>query len=91
MSIVLTNHDDMIFTRVYGDKTNEQFKAINSVIFNEVVETVQLKALEKLKASEISFRVYIISEENTEPYLEIDKEKGLLYVTVLNKKYFINF
>lgn len=91
VSLILTNHDDIMFRRVNGDKENEPYKAINSVVFNEVVETTQLKSLEKLKVNESSLKAYSIAEESIEPQIEIDKDNRILYVTVSNIKYFINF
>ena len=90
VSIVLTQHDAQDFTRVLGDKENKPYKAINSVIFNEVVESTQLRSCEVVDENQRAFKLYSISTEEYSPIVNLDEENCILNITLSHKTYIIN-
>ncbi|QQD85661.1 heparinase II/III family protein [Jeotgalicoccus sp. ATCC 8456] len=90
-SLILTNHNNIAFDRVIGDKENEPYKAINSVVFNEVVETTQLRNNLKYNTNESPVNIFSIVDGQVDIPIEVHRENRTLYVACDDKKYTINF
>lgn len=90
VSLVLTQHDGDSFTKVVGDKNTKPYKAINSVVFNEVIETTQLKNTEDIEGNQRVFKLFSIHSEKHSPILNLDKENCILNVSISSNTYIIN-
>lgn len=91
VSLILNNHNENSFEKIIGDKIQEPYKAINSVVFNEVIESSQLNYNEELIAKGSSLNIYSIYDGEIESPIEVDAKDGVLTVIYAGKKYNINF
>src|SRR5699024_6321555 len=78
VDLKIVNHNNKSFEKVYGNKSKEPYTAINSVVFNEVIETTQLQNTENLISEETSINIYSIADSDMDLPLEILYENALL-------------
>lgn len=89
-SIYFKNHTNCIFEKLTGDKYNEPYRALNSIVFNEVVETNQLRNIENLSKQNNSINIYSLSPEEYNFSIDLDDVNNLLIVKFTNYNYIIN-
>lgn len=90
VALKLVNHNNKSFEKVYGNKSKEPYTAINSVVFNEVIETTQLQNTENLISEETSINIYSIADSDMDLPLEILYENALLKVSIDDQNFIIN-